>query len=175
MLKVTVKWTRHKVRQIDKSKFLQKNCGTLNGALSIGNNKMTSLAEGTNNNDAVNLKRLHSSSITPVVNTSTGTSNVFGYLMEDPIYLEIVQIATIVGIMQFPNSPHKIDHRAYLVRFPKSFDTAHTGVLKLSLAPLTNGKYTIVTEIIPKSQLSVFTNLATDSSPRSNVTAEFIG
>ena len=98
---------------------LDMSGGKMTGSIDMNKNKIINLPEPTEINDAVNMEFLDSKiddlnkKITK--NTITATSHpkdVFRYLMEDPLQSSSESNIVVTGIVDFQQSPHKINKKS---------------------------------------------------------------
>ena len=131
--------------------------GKMTGSIDMNKNKIINLPEPTEINDAVNMEFLDSKiddlnkKITK--NTITATSHpkdVFRYLMEDPLQSSSESNTVVTGIVDFQQSPHKINKKAYALKINKrSSDNMFLGRLGFNMFKIPEGEYTICVEFFP--------------------------
>ena len=152
-------------------KFLKVD-GTNNmtGNLNLNNNKIINLqTDYRDSKSAVNVE-LMENEITTLRNlvtqkihesqiTSSGKKDVFRYLMENDDESSSELNIQVLGIVDFPNSPHQINKKAYQLKllFQKSSPNQYQSRLGFNLYKLPVGYYTLVVEWFPPemSELSV--------------------
>ena len=127
------------------------------GSIDMHKNKIINLPEPTEENDAVNMEFLDSKiddlnkKITK--NTITATSHPkdeFRYLMEDVNESSSESNIVVTGIIDFPQSPHKINKTAYALRINKrSSDNMFLGRIGFNMFKIPEGEYTICVEFFP--------------------------
>ena len=106
--------------------YLHYSGGTMSGQIDMNNNKIINLPEPTEDNDAVNMEFLDSKIDDLNKNKITATSHPkdeFRYLMEDVNESSSESNVVVTGIIGFPQSPHKINKKAYALRINKDLPT----------------------------------------------------
>ena len=131
--------------------------GKMLGSIDMHKNKIINLPEPTEENDAVNMEFLDSKiddlnkKITK--NTITATSHPkdeFRYLMEDPLQSSSESNIVVTGIVDFQQSPHKINKKAYALKISKrSSDNMFLGRIGFDMFKIPEGEYTICVEFFP--------------------------
>ena len=131
--------------------------GKMTGSIDMNKNKIINLPEPTEINDAVNMEFLDSKiddlnkKITK--NTITATSHPkdeFRYLMEDPLQSSSESNIVVTGIVDFQQSPHKINKKAYALKINKrSSDNMFLGRIGFDMFKIPEGEYTICVEFFP--------------------------
>ena len=134
----------------------------------MNKNKIINLPEPTEENDAVNMEFLDSKiddlnkKITK--NTITATSHPkdeFRYLMEDPLQSSSELDIVVTGIVDFQQSPHKINKKAYALKISKrSSDNMFLGRIGFNMFKIPEGEYTICVEFFPGKMDGVNVNAA---------------
>ena len=136
---------------------LDMSGGKMTGSIDMNKNKIINLPEPTEINDAVNMEFLDSKiddlnkKITK--NTITATSHPkdeFRYLMEDPLQSSSESNTVVTGIVDFQQSPHKINKKAYALKINKrSSDNMFLGRIGFNMFKIPEGEYTICVEFFP--------------------------
>ena len=131
--------------------------GKMLGSIDMHKNKIINLPEPTEENDAVNMEFLDSKiddlnkKITK--NTITATSHPkdeFRYLMEDVNESSSESNIVVTGIVDFQQSPHKINKKAYALKINKrSSDNMFLGRIGFNMFKIPEGEYTICVEFFP--------------------------
>ena len=131
--------------------------GKMTGSIDRNKNKIINLPEPTEINDAVNMEFLDSKiddlnkKITK--NTITATSHPkdeFRYLMEDSLQSSSESNIVVTGIVDFQQSPHKINKKAYALKINKrSSDNMFLGRIGFDMFKIPEGEYTICVEFFP--------------------------
>ena len=133
--------------------YLHYSGGTMSGQIDMNNNKIINLPEPTEDNDAVNMEFLDSKIDDLNKNKITATSHPkdeFRYLMEDPLQSSSESNTVVTGIVDFQQSPHKINKKAYALKINKrSSDNMFLGRLGFNMFKLPEGEYTICVEFFP--------------------------
>ena len=140
--------------------------GKMTGSIDMNKNKIINLPEPTEINDAVNMEFLDSKiddlnkKITK--NTITATSHPkdeFRYLMEDPLQSSSESNTVVTGIVDFQQSPHKINKKAYALKINKrSSDNMFLGRIGFNMFKIPEGEYTICVEFFPGKMEGVNVN-----------------
>ena len=144
---------------------------SMSGNLNLNNNKIVNLqTDSKNSKSAVNVE-LMENEITDLRNLVTQKihksqiinsgqkKDAFRYLMEDDDESSSENNIKVLGIVNFSNSPHQINKKAYQLRllFQKSSPNQYQSRLGFNLYKLPVGYYTFVVEWFPPemSELSV--------------------
>ena len=131
--------------------YLHYSGGTMSGQIDMNNNKIINLPEPTEDNDAVNMEFLDSKIDDLNKNKITATSHPkdeFRYLMEDPLQSSSESNTVVTGIVDFQQSPHKINKKAYALKINKrSSDNMFLGRLGFNMFKIPEGEYTICVEL----------------------------
>ena len=144
---------------------------SMSGNLNLNNNKIVNLqTDSKNSKSAVNVE-LMENEITDLRNLVTQKihesqiinsgqkKDAFRYLMEDDDESSSENNIKVLGIVDFSNSPHQINKKAYQLRllFQKSSPNQYQSRLGFNLYKLPVGYYTFVVEWFPPemSELSV--------------------
>ena len=153
------------------TQFLKKDGSvSMSGDLNLNNNKIVDLqTDSKNSKSAVNVE-LMENKITDLRNivtqkiheshiTISGKKDVFRYLMENDDESSSESNIQVLGIVDFPNSPHQINKKAYQLKllFQKSSPNQYQSRLGFNLFKLPVGYYTLAVEWFPPemSELSV--------------------
>ena len=143
----------------------------MSGNLNLNNNKIVNLqTDSKNSKSAVNVE-LMENEITDLRNLVTQKihesqiinsgqkKDAFRYLMEDTDESSSENNIEVLGIVDFSNSPHQINKKAYQLKllFEKSSPNQYQSRLGFNLFKLPVGYYTLVVEWFPPemSELSV--------------------
>ena len=133
--------------------YLHHSGGTMSGQIDMNKNKIINLPEPTEENDAVNMEFLDSKIEELNKNTISTTSHPkdeFRYLMEDPLQSSSESNVVVIGIIGFPQSPHKINKKAYALKINKrSSDNMFLGRIGFDMFKIPEGEYTICVEFFP--------------------------
>ena len=131
--------------------------GKMTGSIDMNNNKIINLPKPTEENDAVNMEFLDlkiddlNKKITK--NTIAATSHPkdeFRYLMEDSFQSSSETNIVVTGIVDFQQSPHKINKKAYALKINKrSSDNMFLGRIGFNMFKIPEGEYTICVEFFP--------------------------
>ena len=167
-----VEFVNYRIDDITQKKFLKfDGTNSMTGDLNLNNNKIVNLqTDGKDLKSAVNVdfmqseitslsdlvsQTIHESHIT----SSTNKKDVFRYLMEDTDESSSENNIAVLGINDFPESPHQINKKAYSLKllFEKDSPNQYQSRLGFNLHPLPVGYYTMVVEWFPPemNELSV--------------------
>ena len=145
--------------------------GKMTGSIDMNQNKIINLPEPTEENDAVNMEFLDSKiddlnkKITK--NTITATSHPkdeFRYLMEDVDESSSESNISVTGIVDFQQSPHKMNKKAYALKIDKrSSDNMFLGRIGFNMFKIPEGEYTICVEFFPGKMDGVNVNAQSTS------------
>ena len=159
-----VEFVNNRIDDMTQKKFLKVD-GTNNmtGNLNLNNNKIINLqTDYRNSKSAVNvdfvqeeikdLRNLVTQKIRESqINNSGQKRDAFRYLMEDTDESSSENNIEVLGIVDFPNSPHQINKKAYQLKllFEKSSPFQYRSRLGFNLYKLPVGYYTMVVEWFP--------------------------
>ena len=145
--------------------------GKMLGSIDMNKNKIINLSKPTEENDAVNMEFLDlkiddlNKKITK--NTITATSHPkdeFRYLMEDSFQSSSETNIVVTGIVDFQQSPHKINKKAYALKINKrSSDNMFLGRIGFNMFKIPEGEYTICVEFFPGKMDGVNVNAVSAS------------
>ena len=159
-----VEFVNYRIDDITQKKFLKfDGTKSMTGDLNLNNNKIVNLrTDGKDLKSAVNVdfmqneitslsdvvsQTIHESHIT----SSTNKKDVFRYLMENSDESSSENNIEVLGIRDFPGSPHQINKKAYFLKllFEKSSPNQYQSRLGFNLYKLPVGYYTMVVEWFP--------------------------
>ena len=159
-----VEFVNNRIDDMTQKKFLKVD-GTNNmtGNLNLNNNKIINLqTDYRDSKSAVNvdfvqeeisdLRDLVTQKIRESqINNSGQKRDAFRYLMEDTDESSSENNIEVLGIVDFPNSPHQINKKAYQLKllFEKSSPNQYRSRLGFNLYKLPVGYYTMVVEWFP--------------------------
>ena len=145
--------------------------GKMLGSIDMNNNKIINMPKPTEENDAVNMEFLDlkiddlNKKITK--NTIAATSHPkdeFRYLMEDSFQSSSETNIVVTGIVDFQQSPHKINKKAYALKINKrSSDNMFLGRIGFNMFKIPEGEYTICVEFFPGKMDGVNVNAVSAS------------
>jgi len=185
----TPQFVNYRIDDITQKKFLKfDGTNSMTGDLNLNNNTIVNLhTDGKNLKSAVNVdftqseitslsdlvsQTIHESHIT----SSTNKKDAFRYLMEDTDESSSENNIEVLGINDFPESPHQINKKAYTLKllFEKDSPNQYRSRLGFTLHPLPVGYYTMVVEWFPPemNEMSV-TPQATTISISNHATKTF--
>ena len=120
------------------------------GEIDQKNEKIINLGEPTAGEDAVNMKFVNTKIAENGISATSRPKDVFRYLMEDPLQSSSESNTVVTGIVDFQQSPHKINKKAYALKINKrSSDNMFLGRLGFNMFKLPEGEYTICVEFFP--------------------------
>ena len=127
------------------------------GEIDQKNEKIINLGEPTSAKDAVNMEFLDSKidGLKKKINkntisTTSHPKDEFRYLMEDPLQSSSETNIVVTGIVDFQQSPHKINKKAYALKINKrSSDNMFLGRIGFNMFKIPEGEYTICVEFFP--------------------------
>ena len=145
--------------------------GKMTGSIDMNQNKIINLPKPTEENDAVNMdyldKKIDGLKRRIAKNTITATSHPkdeFRYLMEDPLQSSSESNIVVTGIVDFQQSPHKINKKAYALKIDKrSSDNMFLGRIGFNMFKIPEGEYTICVEFFPGKMDGVNVNAVSTS------------
>ena len=159
-----VEFVNYRIDDITQKKFLKfDGTNSMNGDLNLNNNTIVNLhTDGKDLKSAVNVdfmqseitslsdlvsQTIHESHIT----SSTNEKDAFRYLMEDADESSSENNIDVLGINDFPESPHQVNKKAYFLKllFEKDSPNQYQSRLGFNLHPLPIGYYTMVVERFP--------------------------
>ena len=159
-----VEFVNYRIDDITQKKLLKLDgTNSMTGDLNLNNNKIVNLqTDEKDRKSAVNVdfmrneitsmrdlvsQSIHESHIT----SSTQKRDVFRYLMEDTDESSSENNITVLGINDFPDSPHQINKKAYSLKllFEKDSPNQYQSRLGFNLYKLPVGYYTMVVEWFP--------------------------
>ena len=157
-------------------KQLSLSGGTMTGQIDMGGNKVVNVATPTNNSDATN-KLWVDNQVGTIVSKqsqleeklkkytidSHSLKDEFRYLMEDVDESSSESGIQVAGIVDYANSPHKFNKKAYLLELVKRLDNTYISRLGFNMYKLPQGEFTICVEFIPVGFLPISVS-ATSSS-----------
>ena len=120
------------------------------GEIDQKNEKIINLGDPTAGEDAVNMKFVNSKIAENGISATSHPKDEFRYLMEDPLQSSSESNTVVTGIVDFQQSPHKINKKAYALKINKrSSDNMFLGRLGFNMFKLPEGEYTICVEFFP--------------------------
>ena len=145
--------------------------GKMTGSIDMNQNKIINLPEPTEENDAVNMEFLDSKiddlnkKITKnTITTTSHPKDEFRYLMEDVDESSSESNISVTGIVDFQQSPHKINKKAYALKIDKrSSDNMFLGRIGFNMFKIPEGEYTICVEFFPGKMDGVNVNAQSTS------------
>ena len=167
----TVEYITQKITNSQKNYLKLDGTTSMSGDLNLNNNKIIDLQTDSKNsksavnvelmeNEITDLRNLVTQKIheTQIINSGQ-KKDAFRYLMENDDESSSESNIQVLGIVDFPNSPHQINKKAYQLKllFQKSSPNQYQSRLGFNLYKLPVGYYTFVVEWFPPemSELSV--------------------
>ena len=167
----TVEYITQRITNSQKNYLKLDGTTSMSGNLNLNNNKIVNLqTDSKNSKSAVNVE-LMENEITDLRNLVTQKihesqiinsgqkKDAFRYLMEDTDESSSEYNIEVLGIVDFSNSPHQINKKAYQLKllFQKSSPNQYQSRLGFNLYKLPVGYYTLVVEWFPPemNELSV--------------------
>ena len=159
-----VEFVNYRIDDITHKKFLRFNgTNVMTGDLSLNSNKIVNLqTDDKDSKSAVNVDFMQSeiTSMRDFVSQSIHESHItssaqkrdaFRYLMEDTDESSSENNIEVLGINDFPESPHQINKKAYTLKllFEKDSPNQYQSPLGFNLYKLPVGYYTMVVEWFP--------------------------
>ena len=159
-----VEFVNYRIDDITQKKFLKfDGTNSMTGDLNLNNNTIVNLhTDGKDPKSAVNVDFMQSkiTSMSDLVSqtiyeshitSSTNKKDAFRYLMEDTDESSSENNIDILGINDFPESPHQVNKKAYTLKllFEKDSPNQYRSRLGFNLHPLPVGYYTMVVECFP--------------------------
>ena len=159
-----VEFVNYRIDDITQKKFLKfDGTNSTTGDLNLNNNTIVNLhTDGKNLKSAVNVDFMQSkiTSLSDLVSqtihvshitSSTNEKDAFRYLMEDADESSSENDIDVLGINDFPESPHQVNKKAYSLKllFEKDSPNQYRSRLGFNLHPLPVGYYTMVVEWFP--------------------------
>ena len=167
-----VEFVNYKIDDVTNKKFLKfDGTNNMTGNLNLNNNKIVNLqTDYKNSKSAVNVELMENEITTmrdlvtqkihesQIINSGQ-KRDAFRYLMEDTDESSSENNIEVLGVNDFPNSPHQINKKAYQLKllFEKGSPNQYRSRLGFNLYKLPVGYYTLVVEWVPPemNELSV--------------------
>ena len=165
-----VEFVNHRIDDMTQKKILKVDgTNSMTGDLNLNNNTIVNLhTDGKDLKSAVNvdfmqseitslsdlvIQKIHESHIT----SSTNKKDAFRHMMEDADESSSENNIDVLGINDFPESPHQINKKAYFRKllFEKDSPNQYRSRLGFNLHPLPVGYYTMVVEWFPPEMTEV--------------------
>ena len=182
-------FVNYRIDDITQKKFLKfDGTNNMTGDLNLNNNTIVNLhTDGKDLKSAVNVDFMQSeiTSMTDLVSqtiheshitSSTNKKDAFRYLMEDADESSSENNIEVLGINDFPESPHQVNKKAYFLRvvLKDNSPNQYRSRLGFNLHPLPVGYYTMVVEWFPPEMNEVsVTPQATTLSISNHTTKNF--
>ena len=166
-----VEFVNYRLSETQKNYLKLDGSANMTGDLNLNNNKIVNLqTDSKNSKSAVNVELMENEITTmrdlvtqkihesQIINSGQ-KRDAFRYLMEDADESSSENNIEVLGIVDFSNSPHQINKKAYQLKllFEKSSPNQYQSRLGFNLFKLPVGYYTLVVEWFPPemSELSV--------------------
>ena len=133
--------------------YLSLNGGTMNGDLNMQQNKLIELSPPIFPADAVTKEYVDQKFISP----SGSMENVFQYIMNDVNQTSSEFGITVLGILDFPQSPHLLNKKAikFQMGLQLNDSSRYYSRLGLNMFSLPEGDYTLVVEFFPPTTKNI--------------------
>ena len=136
--------------------YLNTGGGTMSGQIDMGGNKIIGLTFPTAHTDAATKEYVDRKFISP----SGSMKNVFQYIMNDVNETASEFGITVLGILDFPQSPHLLNKKA--IKFQMGLETndstRYYSRLGLDFYKLPEGEYTLVVEFFHPTNSNIELN-----------------
>ena len=143
---------------LETAKNLALSGGKMIGSINIGQHKLWNLPRPISLSDAATNEYVDQSFVDP----SGSMKNVFQYIMDDVDETSSESNITVLGILDFPKSPHLLNKKAIKFQMGKNADgDKFSSSLGLNMGPLPTGDFTLVVEFFPPIGGDVFFSCAT--------------
>ena len=138
------------------SDYLNTRGGTMTGPIDMADNKIIGLSSPTAHSDATTKKYVDQKFITP----SGSMKNVFQYIMNDVNETSSEFGITVLGIEDFPQSPHLLNKKAIKFQMGLQINdsTRYYSRLGLNMFPLPVGDYTLIIEFFHPTDTNIELN-----------------
>ena len=103
--------------------------------------------------------------------TPSHWKDTFRYLMEDGAEATSEYNIRVLGISDFPNSPHQVNRKAYNIQLVLGEDIQYRSRIGFNLHPLLVGYYTMIVEFFPPEITNVSTTPKATTISISNFTS----
>ena len=136
--------------------YLNTGGGTMSGQIDMGNNKIIGLKFPTANSDATTKQYVDQKFISP----SGSMKNVFQYIMNDVNETSSEFGIKVLGILDFPQSPHLLNKKAikFQMGLQTNDSTRYYSRLGLDFYKLPEGEYTLVVEFFHPTNTNIELN-----------------
>ena len=136
--------------------YLNVGGGTMTGSINMGNNKIVGLRYLTAISDATTKEYVDRKFISP----SGSMKNVFQYIMNDVNETSSEFGITVLGILDFPQTPHLINKKAikFQMGLQTNDSTRYYSRLGLNMFSLPEGDYTLVVEFFHPTNSNIELN-----------------
>ena len=136
--------------------YLNTGGGTMTGQIDMGNNKIIGLTFPTAKTDAATKEYVDRAFISP----SGSMKNVFQYIMDDVNETSSEFGITVLGILDFPQSPHLLNKKAikFQMGLQSNDSTRYYSRLGLNFFSLPEGDYTLVVEFFHPTNSNIELN-----------------
>ena len=143
---------------------LSKSGGTLSGNLNLNGNKIENLGDPTGDEDAVPKKFVDAKISENGISATSHPPDEFRYLMEDVNESSSESNITVTGILDYQQSPHNFNKKAYSMRINKrAVDSVFLGRMGFNMFKIPEGEYTICVEFFPGKMDGINVNAVSTS------------
>ena len=136
--------------------YLNTGGGTMSGSIDMGDNRIIGLTFPTAHTDATTKEYVDQKFISP----SGSMKNVFQYIMNDVSETSSEFGITVLGILDFPQSPHLLNKKAikFQMGLQTNDSTRYYSRLGLDFYKLPEGQYTLVVEFFHPTNSNIELN-----------------
>ena len=136
--------------------YLNVGGGTMTGSINMGNNRIVGLRYPTAISDAATKEYVDRAFISP----SGSMKNVFQYIMNDVNETSSEFGITVLGILDFPQSPHLLNKKAikFQMGLQTNDPTRYYSRIALNMFSLPEGDYTLVVEFFHPTNSNIELN-----------------
>ena len=149
----------------ENAKQLSLSGGTMTGQIDMGGKKIVNVGKPVTDSDAVTKKFVNDEVELAKKYTidSHSMKDEFRYLMEDVDESSSESGIQVAGIVDYANSPHKLNKKAYDLLLVKNLQNEYVSRLGFNMYKLPQGEFTICVEFIPVGFLPISVNAVSSS------------
>ena len=136
---------------VENAKLLALSGGTMTGEIDMGGKKIVNVGDPVSNRNVATKNYVDDEVFLAKKFTidSQTMKDEFRYLMEDVNESSSEERIRVDGIVDYPNSPHEINKKAYDLKLTKMSDNNYISRLGFNMYKLPKGDYTICIEFFP--------------------------
>ena len=143
---------------------LSKAGGIMTGAINMGWEKISNLKDPIGENDAANKSFVEKKISEEGISSTSHAKDEFRFLMEDVDESSSESGVAVTGIVDFQQSPHKFNKKAYALKIDKrSSDNLFIARLGFNMFRIPEGEFTICVEFFPGRMNGVSVNAVSTS------------